>query len=467
MNLLQRSISNQQSSATQSQSRPTAHKPTHSHHTTNTHLLFHLNDPGDHYGDQRYDNGASYPMKKKGSKGGGFPEMQNSNSTFDYYEYFSNYGRLLASPPQSPVGTDAVHEGRAASASRAGATTPAKSEENGSKKFWKRTGSTPKYMPVKSTDSPEKHSQIHQGVNSQSASPATPRQQSQRVSRKTSQTPSPSSPPPFLYGEAAPLISPPSDPPMLSISSHNGASASVPYRISFIETNVYIPVDLQTSPQHLPHHRRMGPNHYFHQEWVQNTVQQLRQQFKLSLNQILVNVEKKAKYPFIIFGSPGPGFDSAGPIVPTATSNTLSPELRITDGLYDICSALTRPNSGYSDDDTKRPLGYIISAFQTFPGEDSEKLENNWMVWTGAGILYKYLPTAIGLRRLIFFKRHDLHLLKLLGRSQLDNEIPIFTYVLITECFNLRESYLPTACSVIDQLRARCCGYSALYINQL
>ncbi|RWS03000.1 hypothetical protein B4U79_08501 [Dinothrombium tinctorium] len=413
MNLLQRSISSQQSnSANQSQTRSTTHhKPTHSH-TTNTHLLFHLNDTGFGNG----NNGSSmYSTKpKKGSKSGGFPEL-NSNSTFDYYEYFSNYGRLLTTPPQSPVNDLMANDSRS--------TPPGKSEERG-----------------------------------------------RRVSRKTSpNTSSPSSLPPLLGNEAAPLISPPSDPPLFSKHfTIDGASKSVPYRISFIETNVYIPVDLPSSPQHLPIHRRMGPNNYFHHEWVQQTVQHLKQLFKPNLNQILVNVEKKAKYPFIIFGSPGPGFDSAGPIVPTATSNTLSPELRITDGLYDICSVVTRPDSGVKDDDNSlRPLGYIISAFQTFPGEDSEKLEMNWLVWTGAGTLYKFLPTIIGLRRLIFYKRHDLHLLKLLDSSQVDNEIPIFTYVLICECFNLRESYLPSACSVIDQLRARCCGYSALYINQL
>lgn len=29
------------------------------------------------------------------------------------------------------------------------------------------------------------------------------------------------------------------------------------------------------------------------------------------------------------------------------------------------------------------PLGYVILAFQTFPGEDSSKLEENWITWTG------------------------------------------------------------------------------------
>lgn len=47
------------------------------------------------------------------------------------------------------------------------------------------------------------------------------------------------------------------------------------------------------------------------------------------------------------------------------------------------------------------------------------------------------------------------------------NEMPLITYVLLCECFSLKESLLTSACSVIDQLRARCCGYSALYINSI
>lgn len=74
---------------------------------------------------------------------------------------------------------------------------------------------------------------------------------------------------------------------------------------------------------------------------------------------------------------------------------------------------------------------------------------------------------SIGLRRLIFFKRHDLHLLKNFSTAQSEmNEIPIFTYVLMCEAFNLTNSQLPLVCSTIDQLRTRCCGYSGLYMNR-
>lgn len=40
-----------------------------------------------------------------------------------------------------------------------------------------------------------------------------------------------------------------------------------------------------------------------------------------------------------------------------------------------------------------------------------------------------------------------------------------FTYVLLCECYNLKETYIASVCTTIDQLRARCCGYSALYLT--
>jgi hypothetical protein len=124
-------------------------------------------------------------------------------------------------------------------------------------------------------------------------------------------------------------------------------------------------------------------------------------------------------------------------------------------------------------------------------------------------MLYNYLPITAGLNRLVFYKRHDLHLLKnrhnkesrvaglsghgswrtqdqerdvLDGHGRLDedgddeemieeegsegeSESPLISYVLLCECHSLKESILTSVCAVIDQLRARCCGYSALYVN--
>lgn len=127
---------------------------------------------------------------------------------------------------------------------------------------------------------------------------------------------------------------------------------------------------------------------------------------------------------------------------------------------------------------------HALFPFQFFVSFTLLPLSQNIHLHTGAQILYKYLPMSAGLRRLVFYKRHDLHLLK--NRQNLDllssgggeehaqeeedtggleSEIPLISYVLLCECLTLSESILASVCAVIDQLRARCCGYSALYIN--
>lgn len=122
---------------------------------------------------------------------------------------------------------------------------------------------------------------------------------------------------------------------------------------------------------------------------VNETVAELRKWFKSPSTQILVNVESKSKYPFIIFGPLGHTFDASG-FIPSASTEPLSPELRINDGIYSICGSVSRPapsNDGSNHhlqlDPDATPLGYVVTAFQTFPGEDSERLERNWITWTG------------------------------------------------------------------------------------
>jgi hypothetical protein len=40
--------------------------------------------------------------------------------------------------------------------------------------------------------------------------------------------------------------------------------------------------------------------------------------------------------------------------------------------------------------------GYIISIFRVFDGDDREKLERNWLYWTGidSGLFYSLFPPA-------------------------------------------------------------------------
>ncbi|XP_053208744.1 uncharacterized protein LOC128392701 isoform X2 [Panonychus citri] len=418
MNLLQRSLNSQQQSTS---SNPAPKKSTASSyapatHATNTHLLFHLNEPYGNFfnGPPASSSSFSSPnapgrgMGKKPSTSGkpgatgGFLDLHHSNpasSSFDYYEYFSNYGRILATPPHSPNALDHFNDRAGVSGSNAAGATGAFGDHS-FKRFWRRSG-PPKYQPISATDSPERSRDIYRGESGNSGlRGGTPSPQLGRHPSRSTRLPSSPSSPGLCFMDAAPLLSPPSDPPMVSmLPSSMGPSASssstataqsihpssgpTPHRISFIETNLYIPIDLPSSPDSLPVLPRRGPHGFMHAEWVHHTVNQLKSQFKSVHNQILINVERKSRYPFIIYGYPGPGFDpSAGPILPTAAFATLSPELRIFDGLYDIASSLIRPGSNYDAEDRVQPLGYIVSAFQTFPGEDSEKLERNWLTWT-------------------------------------------------------------------------------------
>ena len=164
-----------------------------------------------------------------------------------------------------------------------------------------------------------------------------------------------------------PMTSPPSD-----ISLLKGDDRSTLHQITFIETHIYQPQDLP-SPQHYPRHRIPAQPAAQHHQWMVSNVEQLRSHFALPFHQILMNVERKSKFPFIIYSRADADLATCA----------LSPELRYTDGLYEINSSICRPGSGFGDDDQSRPAGYIISAFATFPGEDSERLESNWISWTG------------------------------------------------------------------------------------
>ena len=117
------------------------------------------------------------------------------------------------------------------------------------------------------------------------------------------------------------------------------------------------------------------------------TVQELQKLFRPPSTRILVNVEQKSKYPFIIFGPLASDFDTRR-FAPTSSCKVLSPELRINDGIYDVCGSILRPGSGFSERDASvQAPGFVISAFQTFPGEDSQRLEENWITWTGKPLI--------------------------------------------------------------------------------
>lgn len=208
------------------------------------------------------------------------------------------------------------------------------------------------------------------------------------------------------------------------------------------------------------------------------SIDELRKLFKPPSVSVLVNVEKKSKYPFIIFGKLPSDFDTKS-FIPTAMSNVLSPDLRINDGIYDVMASIIRPitplavrstnvqlkdynsTSQYSQldclfsgnehgdgqycssnvnnilgqptslqgslqDRTCPPLGYVILAFQTFPGEDSSKLEENWITWTGEFVLF-------------FLSFHFIFLS--LSSNSVDSRT--FYSVMLLCCYNGKVKYVP------------------------
>ena len=57
-------------------------------------------------------------------------------------------------------------------------------------------------------------------------------------------------------------------------------------------------------------------------------------------------------------------------------------------GLFEVCDYALSADSwnemeNYDDGAKRNPLGYIISTYQTFPGEDNEDLQKTWWYWTG------------------------------------------------------------------------------------
>uniref|UniRef100_T1GUM6 DUF7153 domain-containing protein n=1 Tax=Megaselia scalaris TaxID=36166 RepID=T1GUM6_MEGSC len=90
-------------------------------------------------------------------------------------------------------------------------------------------------------------------------------------------------------------------------------------------------------------------------------------------------------------------------------------------------------------------LGVVKNVFE---GDDGERFEKNWLYWTGARMMYRYLPRTVGLRRISLHK----------SVSQRGDKM----YLLICECSELLKE-LSSAAVLIPALRARLCGYTGLY----
>ncbi|CAH1173814.1 unnamed protein product [Phaedon cochleariae] len=92
--------------------------------------------------------------------------------------------------------------------------------------------------------------------------------------------------------------------------------------------------------------------------------------------------------------------------------------------------------------------GYMVSIFKVFEGDDREKFERNWLYWTGARMIYRYLPAAAGLRRISLHK----------SLSPKGDKM----YILLCECANLL-SDVAVCALILPALRARLTGYTGIF----
>ncbi|XP_049511795.1 LOW QUALITY PROTEIN: uncharacterized protein LOC119463948 [Dermacentor silvarum] len=168
---------------------------------------------------------------------------------------------------------------------------------------------------------------------------------------------------------------------------------------------------------------------------------------------LLMNVERNSQFPFVTYlVCDAARCDPLRLIMQMESHHDAGPEgerLHHT-AVYDEVATIARPPvDGVPRKPSSSKTGYILSAFRVFPGEDREKLDRSWLLWTGARQIYRRLPPHLGLRRITFHKKI----------CPQDHGI---TYVLLCECPTLMD-YVSEACVLVDQLRARCCGYTALY----
>lgn len=108
--------------------------------------------------------------------------------------------------------------------------------------------------------------------------------------------------------------------------------------------------------------------------------------------------------------------------------------------IYEAGTSLVRCHSAAT--------GYLVSVYKVFEGDDREKFERNWLYWTGARMIYRYLPASAGLKKISLHK----------SLSPKGDKM----YLLLCECANLLNDV--TVCALLlPALRARLTGYTGLY----
>ncbi|XP_015840525.1 uncharacterized protein LOC660922 isoform X1 [Tribolium castaneum] len=175
---------------------------------------------------------------------------------------------------------------------------------------------------------------------------------------------------------------------------------------------------------------------------------------------LLANMERNAEFPFISYYVINTS--QTNPVmfynnIRTASLTKFDPrQLRYTAAhtldLYTEVASICRPpvhEIGVSLTKTHTSTtGYMVSVYKVFEGDDREKFERNWLYWTGARMIYRYLPAAAGLRRISLHK----------SLSPKGDKM----YILICECCNLLSDV--TVCALIlPALRARLTGYTGIF----
>ncbi|XP_033251153.1 uncharacterized protein LOC117190206 isoform X3 [Drosophila miranda] len=178
---------------------------------------------------------------------------------------------------------------------------------------------------------------------------------------------------------------------------------------------------------------------------------------------LLANMEKSSEFPFISYylintlqTDPSSFYaslrvSSLSKFEPKALKYTAAHTL----DLYSEVASIYRPplvlpsnEAGSFKKSQTEATGYIITVFKVFEGDDGERFEKNWLYWTGARMLYRYLPRAAGLRRIALHK----------STSQKGDKM----YLLVCECADLLKD-ISLAAFLIPAMRARLCGYTGLY----
>lgn len=171
---------------------------------------------------------------------------------------------------------------------------------------------------------------------------------------------------------------------------------------------------------------------------------------------LLSTIEKNTEFPFITYylinNSQNNPVDVFHSVRATSLRKFDPAHIRYTaDHTFDLfneVAIIARPPLQPSSRRPHSPsTGYIVTVYKVFEGDDNKRFEQNWLYWTGARMMYRYLPKSAGLRRITLHK----------SLSRGDK-----LYLLMCECANLLDD-LSAAAKLLPALRARLCGYTALY----